>query len=59
MLKEMTALKLQVQHLADRRDYLEKLVNAALREHFSHDPSIAEAVKQSLAKPAITLMTSE
>jgi len=59
MVNAITALKLQVQHLADRRDYLEKLVNAALREHFSRDPGVADAVKQSLDKPTLAPLTNE
>lgn len=42
---EMTALKLQVQVLTDRRDYLEQLVVMALGKEFSNDPSLANTVK--------------
>ena len=44
----ITALKLQVELLLDRRDYLEKVINTALREHFSADPSIAKKVQEIL-----------
>lgn len=42
---ELTAVKLQVQMLTDRRDYLEQLVIMALNKEFSNDPSLAKTVK--------------
>lgn len=42
---QMSALKLKVQTLTDRRDYLEQLVVMALSKEFSSDPSLAQTVK--------------
>ena len=42
---EMTSLKLQVQVLVDRRDYLEQLVVMALNKEFSSDPALAKTVR--------------
>jgi hypothetical protein len=46
---ELQAVKLQVQHLTDKREYLEKLVHMALLEHFSRDPRVAQAAREAIA----------
>jgi len=46
IISQMTAVKLQVQILTDRRDYLETLVTNALNDHFRTDPAMAKAVKR-------------
>jgi uncharacterized protein HemX len=47
---EMTSMKLQVQILTDRRDYLETLVINALNKEFSEDPNMAKAVSRLVEK---------
>src|SRR5687768_464250 len=42
----LTTLKLQVQILTDRRDYLETLVTQALGAHFLADPALAAAAEK-------------
>lgn len=45
----ITAMQMQMDSLATKRDYLEKLIHAALVSHFSRDPSIVKTV-QSLVE---------
>lgn len=45
---EIQILKLQVQQISDKREYLEKLVSIALLEHFSNKPEVVATVKQMI-----------
>ena len=54
MTNEMTAVKLQLQVLTDRRDYLETLIMTALSKEFTNDPNLATTVKTLVEQSKLT-----